>query len=632
MRSAVQNLKIAHRLALAACSFAIPVAFILWALVSEQDIAIAFAAKESAGAAYLGDLAAIQAREAEAALGRTDPSALAAGLRQAEATWGQGLQTASMAGIAASALEKPGNLADARAKLRSLIVRVGDKSNLILDNVLDTYYLGDVVLNRLPDAMDQLADLTGQAAAIKPADTDGRVQLLIGVGTLIGDLDGADASLQSAEAVDGGDKIAAALDKPYATLAKHLHDFAATLKGVTAAASAQDLIGQAGAFSQAADGELHDLLRVFVITCALFGAAILLVLGNVLNGVTRPLRSMLAATTALAAGDLETQIPPAGATNEIGDMNRALREFQARLIEARDMAAERNAEAATQIRRAAMLEALSLKLEAQVGNVAFALSSASGALTETATSMSVAADQTTRHSRDVAAAAAEASSLVMMTSAAAEQFTASIGEITRQVAQSSRRTEKAVEDVRRTDGIVRALSEGADRIGQVVGLISSIAAQTNLLALNATIEAARAGDAGRGFAVVASEVKSLAQQTAKATGDISAQIAQMRTATEDAVGAISLIAQSIEEMGIIASTIAASVGEQGQAAGEIAGYVHRAANSTGEVSTSIAGVSAAAASTSTGAVEVLGSAGKLSEQSEMIVCAVGEFVAGIRAA
>ena len=187
-------------------------------------------------------------------------------------------------------------------------------------------------------------------------------------------------------------------------------------------------------------------------------------------------------------------------------------------------------------------------------------------------------------------------------------------------------------DARRTDATVRALAEGAQRIGQVVELISNIAGQTNLLALNATIEAARAGDAGKGFAVVASEVKSLAGQTAKATEEISAQITQLQTSTREAVEAIKGITTVIEEVSTIATAIASAVEEQGAATAEIARNVQQTAGSTQLVTTNIAGVSQGAASTGAAADQVLSAAGDLSRQAESLSAEVSGFVSEVRAA
>ncbi len=270
--------------------------------------------------------------------------------------------------------------------------------------------------------------------------------------------------------------------------------------------------------------------------------------------------------------------------------------------------------------------------EAKVGSLVALLSSDATELQTTAQSMSATASQTNQQAATVAGAAEEASAGVQTVAAAAEELTASIHEISRQVAHSARITGRAVDDARRTDTIVRALAAGAQKIGDVVQLITGIAAQTNLLALNATIEAARAGDAGKGFAVVASEVKSLAGQTAKATEEIGAQIRQIQDATDEAVQAISAIGSTIEEVNVIASNIAAAVEEQGAATAEIARNVQQTAASTQDVTAIIAGVSQAANDTGAAAGQVLGASSSLSQQADQLTEAVVSFVAGVRAA
>lgn len=270
--------------------------------------------------------------------------------------------------------------------------------------------------------------------------------------------------------------------------------------------------------------------------------------------------------------------------------------------------------------------------EVKVGTLVSMLSSGATELQATAQSMSATATQTNQQATTVAAAAEEASAGVQTVAAAAEQLTASINEISQQVARAAKTTEKAVEDARRTDTIVRALADAAQKIGEVVQLISGVAAQTNLLALNATIEAARAGDAGKGFAVVASEVKNLATQTAKATQEIAAQIKQIQGATGEAVDAIKGIVTTIDEVNVIASNIAAAVEEQGAATMEIARNVQQTATSTQEVTTTITGVNQAANDTGAAAEQVLGAASGLSRQAEQLTGEVHSFLAGVRAA
>jgi methyl-accepting chemotaxis protein len=221
---------------------------------------------------------------------------------------------------------------------------------------------------------------------------------------------------------------------------------------------------------------------------------------------------------------------------------------------------------------------------------------------------------------------------VQTVAAAAEELASSISEISRQVAQSAKVADKALDDAKRTDTVVQALADSANKIGEVVGLISNIAGQTNLLALNATIEAARAGDAGKGFAVVASEVKNLATQTGKATDDISRQITQIQIATKEAVDSIRGISATISEISQIAAAIAAAVEEQGSATQEIARNVQEAASGTQEVSSNIVGVSQGANDTGSAAGEVLSAAGDLSRQAEQLRAEVGQYIDGVKAA
>jgi methyl-accepting chemotaxis protein len=352
----------------------------------------------------------------------------------------------------------------------------------------------------------------------------------------------------------------------------------------------------------------------------------------IVRSVAGPLRLISTAVDRLATGDLDVVVAGAGRADEIGLLARGLDVVKRNAIQARQLADEKAAAQATKERRTEVLAGLLRRFEAKVGGLVTLLAAGSTQLEATARSMSNTAMRTNQQAGAVASAAEEASTGVQTVASAADELTASIQEISRQVAQSAKITEKAVADAQRTDGIVRALSEGAEKIGQVIGLISDIAGQTNLLALNATIEAARAGDAGKGFAVVASEVKNLATQTARATGEIGAQIGQIQTATKEAVDAIRDIATTITEVSTIAASIASAVEEQGAATAEIARNVQETAQATQEVTANISGVSQSANETGAGASQVLDSAGELSKQSEQLAGAVNAFVADVRAA
>jgi methyl-accepting chemotaxis protein len=278
------------------------------------------------------------------------------------------------------------------------------------------------------------------------------------------------------------------------------------------------------------------------------------------------------------------------------------------------------------------VDALLKGFEEKTGALVSVVGTAAGALRTTAEKLAGTTEETTGQVASVAAAVEQSSVSLQTVAAAAEELSASVAEIARQVAQSSTIAGQAVDNAHRTDAIVKSLASGAQAIGDVVGLISNIAGQTNLLALNATIEAARAGDAGKGFAVVASEVKNLASQTAKATGDIGKQIAEIQSATGEAVQAIESIAQTIEELSQIATAIAAAVEEQGAATKEIARNVQEVASGTSQISVDIAGVSQGAQYTGDSAAEVLTAAGKLSGEADQLTADVGTFIAAVKAA
>ncbi len=350
------------------------------------------------------------------------------------------------------------------------------------------------------------------------------------------------------------------------------------------------------------------------------------------TGIARPVVAMTEAMRRLAGGDKSIEVPARGRKDEIGAMADAVEVFKQNAIEMDRLAAEQRKEQQRKEERQKTIDGYIASFESQVAGILGTLASAATEMNQTAESMSATAEETSRQSSAVAAASEEATTNVQTVASAAEELSASVAEISRQVAQSTEISGQAVEEVSRTNATVKGLAEAAQKIGDVVQLINDIASQTNLLALNATIEAARAGEAGKGFAVVASEVKSLANQTAKATEEIGAQIGAIQNATGGAVQAIEGIGGTIAKVSEIATTIASAVEEQGAATQEIARNVQQAAAGTTEVSSNIAGVSEAAQQTGAASAQVLATAGDLAKQSEVLKAEVDDFLAKVRAA
>jgi methyl-accepting chemotaxis protein len=389
--------------------------------------------------------------------------------------------------------------------------------------------------------------------------------------------------------------------------------------------------GADAAGSQAAesfDNDIKIVLSSLLLTIIIgIGAAAFLV-----RGVSAGIKSIVAPMQALGNGDLTAQVPHQGETTEIGAMADTLQVFKQALIakKAADEAAARDADA--KIERGRRVDGITRDFESLIGEIVETVSAASTQLEASAGTLTATAERAQQLTTTVAAASEEASTNVRSVASATEEMASSINEIGRQVQDSARMAGEAVEQARKTNDRVSELSKAAARIGDVVELINTIAGQTNLLALNATIEAARAGEAGRGFAVVASEVKALAEQTAKATGEIGQQITGIQTATQDSVNAIKEIGGTIEKLCEISSTIASAVEEQGAATQEISRNVQQAAHGTQQVSSHITDVQRGASETGSASSQVLAAAQSLSGDSNRLKLEVGKFLNSVRAA
>ena len=416
-----------------------------------------------------------------------------------------------------------------------------------------------------------------------------------------------------------GDKAVAGIDRPPTELLTKARERLVAL----AAARARD----------AKESAHSTLWMTSLLLGGVTALAVVAFLIAVQRSISRPLTGVVAVLSDLAGGNTAVEVGGLRRSDEIGEVARGVHVFKERMIESDRLRGEQEQlKGRAEAEKRAALGKIADEFEAVVGNIVAAVSSASAELTASATTLTQAAESTQGLSATVAAASQQASANVQSVAAATEEMAASIGEIGRQVQESSQIAGEAVGQARATDDRIAKLASAASRIGDVTKLITTIAEQTNLLALNATIEAARAGAAGKGFAVVAQEVKQLASQTAKATNEISAQIAEMQAETHASVTAIKEIGGIIGRVSELSTTIASAVEEQGAATHEISRNVQQAAAGTTQVAGNISEVSEGASRTGAASSEVLSAAHLLSDQSDRLETEVRRFLATVRAA
>ena len=376
-------------------------------------------------------------------------------------------------------------------------------------------------------------------------------------------------------------------------------------------------------------------LSAIRLMAVLLGGTVILGLGAAIymvRDIGRGIGSILKPMGQLTDGELSVEIPHQGETTEIGRIASALQIFKDALIAKKASDDAANADSALKAARADRISTATGDFETMIGELVDSLASASTELEASATTLTKTSDVTMSLSNSAATASHTVTQNIQAVAAATEEITSSVNEIGRQVHESSRVADNAVSQARKTDESIAKLSLAADRIYDVVKLITEVAEQTNLLALNATIEAARAGEAGRGFAVVASEVKALATQTAKATGEISAQIADMQSATADTVAAIREISSTITQVSEVSSAIAAAVEQQGAATQEIARNVQQSAQLSTQVASEVTEVNRGSSETSSASGQVLSAAQSLARESDHLKNEVEKFLSTVRAA
>jgi len=664
----LNDLSVKTKLALICVTFLIPITFLVYLFVNQTQKDVSFAAKELEGSSYFAALrlemtelvglswskpdAASTLEKAQAAVVNLDTA------KAASMNAGESAGKAAAAVKAVLALPKDSGADAYDAALDAVTDHMGkveDGSNLTLDPDLDSYYSQDFATLKVPAlvtaASHALAATLPMIGNKHPAP-DMTVAFLTQKAALAAALSGLDGDIVSGERGNPDNSMKPALDAPYAALtakAKSFGDLLDAISAGTGPAPTADALKQSHAELQstissfwiAGLGEVDHLLAARIAglngkmyLSLAFTAVVLLASFALTWWMARTIIITLTKLDGtmhdLANGNTAVTVFHADRKDEFGKMARAVEVFREGLIRARDLADAQRAEQVAKEQRVIELNDMIMDFDGQVVGVIANLTASATQLQSSSQGMSAVSEQTVQQSSAVAAASEQAAANVQTVAAASEQLSASSREIASQVSRASQIAQSAASEAKTTNELVQGLAEAANRIGDVVKLINDIASQTNLLALNATIEAARAGDAGKGFAVVANEVKSLANQTARATEEISGQIDGVQQRTKLAVEAIQSIALTIAEMDQVSGTIASTVEEQGAATMEITRNILEAHAGTAEVARNIAGVTDGAKEGSAAATDVLGAACALHGQSDSLKVLVDGFLKGVR--
>ncbi|RCK50351.1 hypothetical protein TH25_12220 [Thalassospira profundimaris] len=407
----------------------------------------------------------------------------------------------------------------------------------------------------------------------------------------------------------------------------YLDKFRATMRDVHQAEA--KLLDIRKAQNQSTVFYAYAMIAGCVVIALAVGTGMAFIIGG---AIASPIIRMTKTMRTLASGDKTIDIPDTERGDEIGEMATAVEVFKDSMIKADELAAREIEQSREREERAKKIEQATRDFDAVIAQVLTAVMSSASQMGTTATSMLDTANNTNHRAATVAAASEQASANVQSVATATEELSSSINEISRQITQSSATAQRAVEEAETTNNQMQSLVVAAQKVGEVVSLISNIAQQTNLLALNATIEAARAGEAGKGFAVVANEVKALATETARATGEISQQIESIQNETKSAVNAIASITEIIDEMNAITVAISSAMEEQDAATKEITRNIQQASTGTNNVSENIIEVRNSVGNTEQAAGQVSDVARDLTSKADDLKAQVDTFLSCMRAA
>jgi methyl-accepting chemotaxis protein len=642
----LQDLSLAKKLALANAVLLLPTILLGYFLVTEKDGLINFTKQEIAGVRYLSELQKGLGAVTATDFDKNAASNVAVNLSKAEERDGGKLSVTSFTRDAIVALNA-GKVDDALNNISNAISTASDNSNITLDPDADSYFIGDMLVNQGAGILQKTNDLYAAAKSLKKEKSQEALAafaiasagLKTAAGNFTTDLSKAikgnvDGLLK--ENVEGvGKKVAEETGKLIEVAAANNYD-------ATLAAAPKVSNAVAVAFPKLNE-EMERLLNVRIggfygtIFNRLGISFLLTVLGMliafyVVRSVSRPIGQITSAMDGITTGNFNVNISKEDRNDEIGSMTRSFEQLKQGVLRARELEASQRAEAEAKARHGEKVASLVKEFQSMIQGAVKSLADSATELQTSAASMSAAAQETQQQGSAVAAASQQAAANVQAVAGAAEEMSASSREIGQQTDQATLLARGAVEEAGNAGKIVEGLDQAAQKIGNVVQLIQEIAEQTNLLALNATIEAARAGEAGKGFAVVASEVKSLANQTAKATEEICSQISGVQQATRLTVTAIRTIGNKIEQINQVSTAIASAVQEQGAATGEISNNVQQAAQGTQEISQNITGVADAANQTGAAASTFFTVAEQLAGQAENLRAEVDKFIVSLNAA